>query len=131
MVRHFTIKKLADVEALLPGFRKMWPALKDACHSSQRCPRSITFTDESRPLYLNDGEWAKRFALDLRDMSLSESVHASAGEWAIHGGSNNDRPVVGIPSTHALLTCVVHEYYRSFAVEVQVAALPQALPEAS
>lgn len=123
----FRVKKMAELEALLPGFKAVWPALKAACGSSQRCPKSVTFTDTPSPVYPNDSDCCKRFALDLRDMSLSASVHVSCGEWAVHAGPNHDGAVAGVPSTHAVLTCVYNDYYRSFSMTVLVSALPKSL----
>lgn len=127
----FRIKKLAEVEALLPGFKSMWPALKAACGTTQRAPKSVTFTDEPSRACPSDYDSCKRFALDLRDMTLSNSLHISAGEWACHAGSNNDESVTSVPTTHALLTCTYNDYYRSFSLDVQVAELPKQLASAS
>lgn len=122
--------KMADIEAVLPGFKQIWPTIKAATGSSQRCPKSVVFTDSARPVYLNDGEMGKRFALDLRTMQLSNEVyHISSGEWACHGGPNNDREVTGIPDNMALLTVSWHDYYRTFTVEIQVNRLPEQLSQ--
>lgn len=127
----FRTPKLADLETLLPGFRGLWPALKAACGTSQRAPKGVTFTDEPAPVYPNDHDCCQRFALDLRDMTLSASAHVSCGEAAAHGGSNNDGAVREIPTTHALLTCVWNDYYRYFSLTVQVSKLPAQLAAAS
>ena len=127
MRQSFQVKKMAELEVLLPGFKALWPSLKAVCGSSQRCPKSVTFTDEPQALHLNDGECGKRFALDLATMELGPGQHVSSGEWAVHAGSNHDAPVVGVPSTHAVLVCVWHDYYRSFSVTVQVKELPKQL----
>jgi hypothetical protein len=135
----FKCSKMADIEALLPGFRTIWPTIKEACKTSQRCPKGIAFTDTVAPVHLNDGECGKRFSLDLRDMSLSAGFHISSGEWACFAGSNpqsststnNDQAVDNIPTTHALLTCVYHDYYRYFTITIQVnpTNMPKQLPK--
>ncbi len=135
----FKCSKMADVEALLPGFKAIWPTIKATCRTSQRCPKRITFTDTVVPVYLNDRECGKRFSLDLRDMSLSAGLHISSGEWACFAGSNphsgtstnNDQAVDNIPTTHALLTCAYHDYSRYFTMIIQVNAanMPKQLPK--
>jgi hypothetical protein len=116
----FKCSKMSDVEALLPGFKSLWPTIKADTGTSQRCPKSVSFTDAVHPAVLHDGECGKRYSLDLRTMTLSHPLHLSSGEWACHAGSNNDQAVGGIPITHALLTVVYHDYYRSFRMTVQV-----------
>lgn len=126
---NFTIKKLADLETLLPGFSKIWPKMKAACGTTQRCPKSVTFTDTPEPVYANDNDSCKRFALDLRDMSLSPSVHVSCGEWAVHAGRNHDGAVQGVPENQAVLTCTYNNYYRTFSMTVLVAKIAGQLAE--
>lgn len=126
---HFQIRKLDELETLLPGFRKVWPALKAACGSRTRCPRGVTFTDEARRAYLNDDECGARFSLDLRTMELdARRLPISGGEWAVHAGPHHDGAVAGLPGSHAMLTCTWNDYHRYFSLEVQVAELPKALP---
>lgn len=127
MNAHFSIKKMGDLEVLLPGFKAIWPTIKAACSTTQRAPKSVTFTDESSPAHLNDGECGKRFTLNLATMELGPAQHISSGEWACHAGDNHDRAVVGVPSTHAVLVCVYHDYYRMFSMRVQVSKLPEQL----
>lgn len=127
----FEINKLAEIEKLLPGFRKIWPVIKSACGTTQRCPKRVVFTDTPEPVILHDGEIGKRFTLDLATMELGQAQHISSGEWACHAGDNHDRAVVGIPTTHAVLICDYHDYYRSFTVRVQVTKLPEHLTTAS
>jgi hypothetical protein len=128
---HFRIRKMSELETLLPGFAKMWPALKSACGTTQRAPKSVTFSDEPSRAYPSDYDCCKRFSLDLRDMTLSQPLHISAGEWACHAGSNHDQAVTNVPETHALLTCTYSDYYRSFSLDVQVHKLPAQLQVAS
>lgn len=124
---HFSAKKIADIETLLPGFKAVWPKMKAACATSQRCPKSVTFTDTPSPAYPNDYDCARRFALDLRTMELSQSVHISCGEWATPGQKNNDGAVSDVPENMALITCTYNDYYRTFSMTVQVKALPKQL----
>lgn len=124
MYHSFQTKTLGAVEELLPGFRAIWPQIKAACGVSNRCPRSVSFTDSVEPVILDDTDSAERFALDLRDMSLSASRHVSGGEWAMHAGSNHDQAIAEVPSTHAVVTCVYNRYHRTFSMTVQVAKLP-------
>jgi hypothetical protein len=126
---HFSARKMADIETLLPGFKAVWPAMKAACGTSQRCPKSVTFTDVASPAYPNDYDCCKRFALDLRDMTLSAPLHVSCGEWAVHAGSNNDGAVSEVPGTHAMITCTYNDHHRTFSMTVQVASLPAQLAE--
>jgi hypothetical protein len=122
---HFTTRKLADIEVLLPGFKAVWGKMKSECGTSQRCPKSVSFTDTPSGVHPNDYDCAKRFALNLVDMKLSSSVHISAGEWAVHAGPNNDGAVSAVPENMALITCLYNDYYRSFSMYVQVKKIPQ------
>jgi hypothetical protein len=118
---------MADLETLLPGFKKVWPEIKALCGTSQRHPKLVCFTDKPEQVYPNDYDQARRISLNLETMQVEGTVHISAGEWACHGGSNNDREVTAIPTTHALLTCTYSDYHRTFTMVVQVAKLPEAL----
>jgi hypothetical protein len=122
---HFSAKKIADLEVLLPGFKAIWPTMKAACRTSQRCPKSVTFTDTPAPVYANDHDCAKRFALDLRTMELSDAKHISCGEWVTPGQKNNDGAVSDVPENMALITCTYNDFYRSFSMTVQVKTLPK------
>lgn len=123
------VRKIDDAEKALPGFAKLWKALKAETDTRCRAPKGITFTDEPQRLCLNDGELCRRFALDLRTMALSGALHVSGGEWAAHGGSNNDSAIDEIPDGFAVLDCVWHDYYRYFSVTLTVrkGAIPQQL----
>jgi hypothetical protein len=123
----FRTKTLADLETLLPGFRKLWPEIKAACGTSCRAPRSVTFTDVARREYLNDDECGRRFKLNLQTMKIEGAVHMSGGDWAVHAGTNNDAAVSGIPTTHALLSCTWNDHHRYFSITVQVTKLPEHL----
>jgi hypothetical protein len=125
--KHFSIKKLADVEALLPGFAKIWKEIKADTTTRQRAPKSITFTDRADPVFLHDHECGRRYALDLATMKLCGRLHVSGGEWAVHAGSNNDQAVRGLPGNAAVVSVAWNDYYRSFSVTVQVAKLPEAM----
>lgn len=116
----FKCSKMADVEALLPGFKKIWPEIKSMTGTSQRCPKRVRFTNYPEKVYLNDGEMGKRFALNLATMEISGSYHISSGEWACHGGSNNDQEVDEVPVNMAMVTCEYHDYYKMFTMTVQV-----------
>ncbi len=121
---YFTIRKLADIEALLPGFKGVWERMKTECGTRQRCPKSVSFTDTPSRVYPNDFDCAKRFALNLENMRLSTSVHISAGEWACHAGPNNDGAVSDVPENMALITCTYNDHYRTFSMQIQVKKLP-------
>jgi len=116
------IKKLADLDALVPGLAKVWPAIKKACVTSQRCPKLVYITDDASSPAPDDHDLCRRFALDLRTMKLGASVHVSCGEWAIANRGGVDRRVEGVPDGAAVLTCTWNDYYRSFTMEIQVAA---------
>ena len=117
-----SVKKLADLEmALGPVARKLWKNLKASCRTAQRCPKHVTVTDEPEGCYPNDNYCAARYAVDLTSGKLLGSLHVSAGEWAMHAGSNNDQEVRDVPVNHALVTCEWNDYYRSFSMTVQVA----------
>lgn len=121
------VSKMSDAEKALPGFRAIWKTIKEVTRTTQRGPKSLRFSDQAQSLCLNDGECARRFALDLATMELSErSFHVSSGEWACHAGSNNDEEVRGVPNGFALLDCIWNDYYRYFSIRVQVA--PGAIP---
>jgi len=122
---HFSCKTIGDVDALLPGFKAVWKRMKVECRTSQRCPKAVTFSDTPWPVYPNDYDSAKRFALNLETMALSESVHISAGEWAVHAGPNNDGAVKDVPANMALITCTYNDFHRSFSMTIQVAKLPE------
>jgi hypothetical protein len=129
-MNHFRISKMADLETLLPGFKTVWPAIKAACGTGQRHPKSVYFTDKPHRAILNDSDSGKRFSLNLATMKLEgPALHISGGEWACHAGSNHDNEVVGVPTTHALLTCTYNDYYRTFTMYVQVAKLPEKIAE--
>lgn len=125
----FKCSKMADVEKLLPGFAKVWPAIKAMTRTSQRCPKRVRFTTKPEGVYLNDGEMGKRFALNLETMQISGAYHISSGEWACHAGSNNDQEVSDLPVNMALVTVEYHDYYKTFTMTVQVneANMPKAL----
>ncbi len=100
-------------------------------HVFLRCPKSLWLRDEPAPLHLNDGESARRYALDLATMTLSdESLAVSSGEWACHGGSNHDLAVDSVLGAAALVEIVWHDCYQFAALTLQVApgALRRQLP---
>ena len=105
--------------------------MKAACRTSQRCPKSVTFTDVPTPAYPDDHDCAKRFALDLRNMALSEAKHISCGEWVQPGQRNNDGAVPDVPENMALITCTYNDFHRSFSMTVQVKTLPKQIAESA
>lgn len=125
----FRIKTLGEIETLLPGFKAVWRQMQSACGTRQRCPKSVTFTDQPSEAMPNDFDSCKRFALNLETMKLEGAVHISAGEWACHAGKNNDGAVADVPGNMALLTCTYNDYYRSFSMTVQVKSLPKQITE--
>ncbi len=126
----FTTRKMADIETLLPGFKKAWDAIKKETGTKQRCPKTITFASDAMPMFLHDGFLGRRFTLNLETMEVGGGVRVSSGEWAVHGGSNNDQALTDIPMNMALLDCSWNDYYRDFSIRVQVnpANMPKALP---
>ncbi len=128
----FRTSKMADLEALLPGFAQVWKQIKAETNTKQRCPKSISFGTDPRAMMLDDAYSGRRFALDLATMKLSGGRHVSGGEWAVHAGSNNDRAIGEVPVNQAVLDCEWNDFYRSFSVRVQVnpASMPKKLPEA-
>ncbi len=126
----FKISKLSDVEALLPGFDKIWPAIKAATGTKQRNPKRVCFSDKAQQMLLSDGYMGKRFALNLATMTLTGGHHVSSGEWACHAGSNNDQAITEVPLDSAVLDVEWNDYRRSFLVRVQVneANMPKQLP---
>lgn len=130
MRHHVSIKKLSQCETLLPGFSKLWKAIKADTGTTQRAPKSFSFTDKPWPAIMNDGECGRRYALNLETMELSGRLHMSSGDWGIPGVSNNDQAIESVPANAAVVTVIWHDYYRSFSVEFQVAALPAQLQAA-
>ena len=120
----FKIAKLADLAAIFgKHWRVIWNRIKADTGTSQRKPRSVSIMSDARQVILNDGECAKRFAVDMLTGELSErSLHVSSGEWACHGGSNNDQGVTGLPANTLVVTVIWQEYYRSLSLDVQANA---------
>lgn len=116
------IKKLADLDELVPGLAKLWPAIKAICVTRQRAPKYVYITDDVREPMPDDYDCCKRIALDLRTMELGGSVHVSCGEWATLNRGGVDRAVEGVPDGAAILTCTWNDYHRSFTMEIQVQA---------
>lgn len=116
------ITKMGDVETILPGFKGIWEEIKRIAGAPGfRCPKTVVFTTRPSRVYLDDGAHGSRFALNLRTMEISdETLSISSGEWACHGGSNNDQEVRDIPEGMALVTCDVHRYYRTFHMTLQI-----------
>jgi hypothetical protein len=99
----------------------VWREIKRRIDTSIRCPKSLWLRDTPAPMHLNDGECARRYALDLATMRLSdEALSVSSGEWACHGGSNHDEAVDGVPAASALVEIVWHDYYRNASLTLQV-----------
>jgi hypothetical protein len=125
------VKTIADLDKAVPGLGNVWREIKRRIETPIRCPKSLWLRDESAPMHLNDGECARRYALDLATMTLSEAeLSVSSGEWACHAGANHDEAVEGVPSSAALVEIVWHDYYRFASLTLQVApgALRQHLP---
>ncbi len=115
------IKKLADLDAAVPGLGNVWRELKARIGTRCRCPKSLTIREAPAPMHLNDGECGARAALDLATMTLSEHHRVASGEWACHGATNHDQAVGGVPTTSAILDVVWHDYYRYAGLTLQVA----------
>jgi hypothetical protein len=126
-----TVKTIADLDKAVPGLGNVWREIKRRVETPIRCPKSLWLRETPEPMHLNDGESGRRYALDLATMTLSDrSLDVSSGEWACHGGSNNDEAVDGVPATSALIEFVWHDYYRYGWLTLQVApgALRRQLP---
>lgn len=123
------IKTIADLDKAVPGLSVVWRKIKQAAGTTIRVPKTLVLRDAAASLCLNDGEMARRYALDLATMALGGERQASSGEWAVHAGPNNDREVTDVPSTSAMVEFTWHEYYRYATLTLQVApgALPQQL----
>lgn len=125
----FSTKKLADLDALVPGFSKVWKQIKAETGTKKRCPSSVSFTDQARPMCLNDSSLGRRFALDLVSMKLSAGQHVSAGEWAVSASKNPDGALQGVPNGAALISCEWNDFYGFFSIDIQVSegSVPKAM----
>jgi hypothetical protein len=129
-----TVKTIGDLDQAVPGLGNVWREIKRRIETSIRCPKSLWLRDTPEPMHLNDGECARRYALDLATMTLSDkALSVSSGEWACHGGSNHDEAVGGVPVASALVEIVWHDYYRNASLTLQVppGSLRRALSAAS
>ncbi len=127
-------KKLADIEAALPGFKRVWERIKERTESDRRWPSGITFCDESTQVHMNDNESGHRFALDLRTMQLgADDYPLSGGEWAVQNTPQHDGAVAGIPDGMAVVDCVWNKYYKYFSITITVrpGAIPAQLTRAA
>ena len=115
------IDKLADLERVFgPRWRALWNHIKDETKSKARKPRGVCLFSDPRPVYLNDnGEMARRFAMNLDTGEITPGLHISGGEWAVHAGSNNDQAVAEFPKNVIVVTVIWHDYYRYLGLEVQ------------
>lgn len=123
----FKPTKLADLDGIIPGLQKVWKQIKADCGTKKRCPSSVALTTRPASMYLDDASLGRRFALDLRTMELSDGLHVSGGEWACHGGTNNDQAIDGVPDGAAVISCEWNDYHGYFSIDIQVAesALPK------
>ena len=114
-------RKLSELDAAIPGLAAVRRAVKTRTQVQVRVPKTLTITDESRSMHLNDGESGRRFGLDLQTMELSEAaLFVSSGEWTCHGGPQNTQPIGEAPNAYALVDCVWHDYYGTFLLTIQV-----------
>lgn len=120
---------MAQLEAAIPHFRKLWKVIKTECHTTQGKPKYVSFTDEAYPVYGNDFDVAKRFVVDLATGTVLGNRYVSCGEGAINNG-NASAAVTSVPPGHAVVDCIYSEYYRTFSMTFQVApgTLVQDLP---
>ncbi len=118
-----SVGRLADLDAAIPGLAGVWRAIKARIETTIRVPKSLVLRESAEPMQLSDnGESGRRYALDLRTMTLGDvERRVSGGEWACHAGSNNDSGVTGVPSSAAMVEVRWHEYYRYASLDVQVA----------
>lgn len=122
----FRPAKIAELDTIIPGLQKVWKQIKRDTGTKKRCP-NVYLTTQPASVALNDNFLGRRYGLDLRTMELSNGLHISGGEWACHGGSNNDQAVKGVPDGYALITCEWNDYYGIFTLDIQVAesAMPK------
>lgn len=109
----------AEVEMAIPGFKKLWKAIKAETGTKVRSPKSVTLSDKAEAMMPNDSSCCRRYAVDLTEMKIVGRVHVSAGEWAATS-SNPDKAVNGVPDGAALIDCEWNDFYRFFSVRVQV-----------
>ncbi len=114
------IKKLSDVEAYWPAFRKAWPAIKAECATSQRAPKHVHFSDEPRGMMPNDDSCALRFAVDIETGKVLARVHVSCGESALMN-RGQEKAIAGVPEGALLVSCEWNDYHRTFSMEIQSA----------
>ena len=119
---HVTTKKLADLDAAIPGLAKVWRQIKDDIGSKIRCPKRLTVRDEAAEMYLIDGECGRRYALDLANMTLGGYLPVSSGEWRCHAGPLHEERIEGVPNAAAVVEVSWHEYYRAAYLSIQVAS---------
>ncbi len=115
------IQKIADLDAVIHGLAAIWRLIKADTNTKVRCPKGVTVTDEPQRLYLDDGQCARRYPLNLATMELGVGVSVSSGEWAVHAGPNHTESIDGVPNAAAVIDCVWHDYFRYFSVTVTVA----------
>jgi hypothetical protein len=116
----YRVKKLADGEAVLPGFSSLWRQMKASASTKQRAPKYLVVTDRVEPPCPDDRDCARRYAVDLATMKVVSSVHLSCGEWATANSRGEDRAVDGVPEGAAVVTLTYNDYYGSSTMTVQV-----------
>ena len=110
---------IAECEAALPGFRKIWEKIKKRTESSQRAPKRLILQDEPEKLWaIYDSDCLYRFGLNLETMELSGGTYVSSGEDAINSGGKEN--AVSPPRNMATVDCVINDYHRSFKMIVTV-----------
>lgn len=115
------IEKLADLATIFgKHWRALWTRVQEETGTKQRKPRSVSLYSDARPVFVSDnGEMARRFAWNMSTGETSDSLHVSGGEWACHGGSNNDEAVTELPRNTVVVTVAWHDYYRYLTLDVQ------------
>lgn len=118
--RRLTGKTLGALEAQWPGFGTLWREIKAATGTRCRAPKSVWVSDAPQRPCPNDDSCAARFAVDLSENRVLDSVPLHCGEW-VTANTNQHRTVSDIPSGLAIVTCEWNDYHRWFSMTVEVA----------
>jgi hypothetical protein len=106
-----------DLDNIIPGLASVWKQVREREGIRTRNV-SVSLSTQPEPMYLNDGYMGCRYGLSLKDMSLSmKSLRVSSGEWACHGGSNNDGSIGAAPD-YAVVDVVWNDYHSSASMRM-------------
>lgn len=116
----FEPKLLEDLSKVFgKHWRKIWIEIKLQTKSTIRKPYIIYIQDYPSKLILNDYDSCLRFAVNLNTGEVSEGLHVSSGEWAVHAGSNNDEMINDIPKNMLIVNVIWNDYNRLMKFKVQ------------